>query len=234
MVVNGHDALGSTNDHVRTDIAHLVVGNRAVLVLKMSRALIYLLIIVDGFRKPGVSTFSFAYRKRCMWGTSVGQNGNLKADAWQPGADRHGGKGENCGWMWGRCCADSAKVGQWWASVGMCCAQVCPGGCCPCCCCCCRCSPPPKKCIKNWSWDILRIFYISYRSSTTTQKSRKPAMLARNMPGAGPANFFKLSMLIPSWRLVTLRSWVQPPLRPSSQKQWYLQCFLHYRAVKPR
>ena len=38
----------------------------------------------------------------------------------------------------------------------------------------------------------------------------------------------------PPWRLVTLRSWVQPPLRPSSQKQWYLQCFLHYRAVKPR
>ena len=32
----------------------------------------------------------------------------------------------------------------------------------------------------------------------------------------------------PPWRLVTLRSWVQPPLRPSSQKQWYLQCFLHY------
>ena len=38
----------------------------------------------------------------------------------------------------------------------------------------------------------------------------------------------------PPGRLVTLRSWVQPPLRPSSQKQWYLQCFLHYRAVKPR
>ena len=38
---------------------------------------------------------------------------------------------------------------------------------------------------------------------------------------------------LPPWRLVTLRSWVQPPLRPSSQKQWYLQCFLRYRAVKP-
>ena len=27
--------------------------------------------------------------------------------------------------------------------------------------------------------------------------------------------------LNPPWRLVTLRLWVQPPLRPSSQKQWY-------------
>ena len=60
-----------------------------------------------------------------------------------------------------------------------------------------------------------------------------PLALARNMPGAGPANLLILSMLTPPWRLVTVRSWVQPPLRPSSQKQWYLQCFLHYRAVKP-
>ena len=64
-----------------------------------------------------------------------------------------------------------------------------------------------------------------------------PLALARNMPGAGPANVLILSMLTPQpppRRLGTLRSWVQPPLRPSSQKQWYLQCFLHYRAVKPR
>ena len=62
-----------------------------------------------------------------------------------------------------------------------------------------------------------------------------PLALARNMPGAGPADLLILSMFTPPpRRLVTLRSWVQPPLRPSSQKQSYLQCFLHYRAVKPR
>ena len=55
-----------------------------------------------------------------------------------------------------------------------------------------------------------------------------PLALARNMPGAGPANLLILSMLTPPptspppWLLVTLRSWVQPALRPSSQKQWYL------------
>ena len=59
-----------------------------------------------------------------------------------------------------------------------------------------------------------------------------PLALARNMPGAGFANSLILSDLtpppppLPPWRLVTLRSRVQPPLRPSSQKQLYLQCFL--------
>ena len=52
-----------------------------------------------------------------------------------------------------------------------------------------------------------------------------PLALARNVPGARFANSLILSDLTPPWRLVTLRSWVQAPLRPSSQKQWYLQCF---------
>ena len=71
------------------------------------------------------------------------------------------------------------------------------------------------------------------------QLSRKLALLAevlfalaRNRQELGQANYLILSDLSPPGRLVTLRSWVQPPSRPWSQNQWYLQCFLHYRAVR--
>ena len=97
---------------------------------------------------------------------------------------------------------------------------------------------------QNAHFDLPDAFFVALRRRNANfdlprRISRKLAMLAgvplalaRNMPGAGPADLLILSMFTPP--LVTLRSWVQPPLRPPSQKQWYLQCFLHYMAVKPR
>ena len=43
----------------------------------------------------------------------IGQKSfDLKADAWQPGAGRRKGKGQESGWMWGR------DVGPAWGYVG--------------------------------------------------------------------------------------------------------------------
>ena len=88
----------------------------------------------------------------------------------------------------------------------------------------------------TFTWKITHHLYpfVFNYSRKLAMLAGVPLALARNMPGAGPADLLILSMFTPPRRLVTLRSWVQPPLRPSSQKQWYLPCFLHYKAVKPR
>ena len=81
----------------------------------------------------------------------------------------------------------------------------------------CLSTPPryrPRKC-----GECCERWQVKKTATILKSLSRKLAMLAgvpfalaRNMPGAGPADFLILSELTPPpWRLVTLRSWVQPP-----------------------
>ena len=85
-----------------------------------------------------------------------------------------------------------------------------------------------KALLNNRFNDLFQVTKASYASWSSSCFSKE---YARGWIRAFPDT---IRLNPPPWRLVTLRSWVQPPLRPSSQKQWYLQCFLHYRAVKPR